>query len=96
MPKAYWIIAYRSISDPDALARYAMKSGPAVVAGGGRILVRGLPAQEYEAGLLLRTVVIEFDSLDQAIAVHDGAAYQEALALLGQGAVRDFRIVVQS
>jgi uncharacterized protein (DUF1330 family) len=91
--KAYWIIAYRSISDPDALAGYARKSAPAAIAGGGRILVRGAPSYIYEAGLPLRTVVIEFDNLAQAIAAHDGVAYQEALAVLGQGAVRDFRIV---
>jgi uncharacterized protein (DUF1330 family) len=40
-----------------------------------------------------RTVLIEFDSVDQAIAVHDSAAYHAALAALGSGAVRDLRIV---
>jgi uncharacterized protein (DUF1330 family) len=96
MTKAYWIISYRSISDPVALAGYARKSAPAVIAGGGRILVRGLPVQVYEAGQPLRTVVIEFDSLAQALSVHEGAAYQAALAVLGQAAVRDFRIVEEA
>jgi len=93
MSKAYWVVTYLSISKPDALADYAKLSAPAVTAGGGRILVRGLPSQVHEAGQSQRTVVIEFDSLAQAVATHDGAAYQEALAVLGQGAVRDFRIV---
>jgi uncharacterized protein (DUF1330 family) len=93
MPKAYWIAAYRSVSDPDALAAYAKLSGAAVTAAGGRILVRGVPAHVYEAGLHERTVVIEFDSVDQARAAHDSPAYQEALALLGAGAERDIRIV---
>jgi uncharacterized protein (DUF1330 family) len=93
MTKTYWVLTYRSISNSDALAGYAKLSAPAAMAAGGRILVRGLPAQVYEAGLQLRTVVIEFDSLARAIAAHDSAAYQEALAVLGDGAVRDFRIV---
>jgi uncharacterized protein (DUF1330 family) len=64
-----------------------------VTKAGGRILVRGLPAHVYEAGLQQRTVVIEFDSVEQAKAAHDSADYQEALAALANGAVRDIRIV---
>jgi uncharacterized protein (DUF1330 family) len=41
----------------------------------------------------LRTVVVEFDSLEKAIAAHDGAGYQAALKVLGAGAARDFRII---
>lgn len=93
MAKAYWVATYRSVSNPDALAAYAKLSGPAIVAAGGRILVRGLPAAVYEAGQTERTVVIEFDSVAQAQAAHDSADYQAALAQLGDGAVRDIRIV---
>jgi uncharacterized protein (DUF1330 family) len=38
-------------------------------------------------------VVIEFDSVAQAVAVHESPAYQEALAALKDGVVRDLRIV---
>jgi uncharacterized protein (DUF1330 family) len=93
MSKAYWIATYRSISNPDALAAYAKVSGPAIVAAGGRILARGLPAQVYEAGLEQRTVLIEFDSVEQARAAHDSPAYQEAMALLAGGVEREIRIV---
>jgi uncharacterized protein (DUF1330 family) len=93
MAKAYWVATYRSISNPDALAAYAKLSGPAIAAAGGRILARGMPSQVYEAGLEQRTVLIEFDSVEQARAAHDSPAYQEAMALLGDGAVRDIRIV---
>ena len=47
----------------------------------------------YEAGLKERIVISEFPSVAQAIAGHDSAAYQEALNVLGNGAVRDLRIV---
>jgi uncharacterized protein (DUF1330 family) len=93
MAKAYWITCYREISDPAKLAAYAKLAGPSIEAGGGRFLARGTPAQAYEAGQSERTVVIEFDSVEHAIAVHDSAGYQEALAALEGGAVRDVRIV---
>lgn len=93
MPKAYWIATYRSVKRPDALAEYAKLSGPAIRAAGGRILVRGTPSKTYEAGLDQRTVVIEFDSVAAAIAAHDSPAYQAAMAVLGDAAERDIRIV---
>jgi uncharacterized protein (DUF1330 family) len=91
--KAYWISCYREISDPAKLAAYARLAGPAIEAGGGRFLARAAAAKAYEDGKAERTVLIEFDSVDHAIAVHDGAAYQAALAVLNGGVVRDLRIV---
>lgn len=91
--KAYWVAAYRSVSDPEALAAHAKLSGPAILAAGGRILARGMPSHCYEEGLQQRTVVIEFDSVEQAKAAHDSAAYQEALKLLEASAERDIRII---
>lgn len=94
MAKAYWITTYRSISKPDALAAYAKLAGPAILAAGGRFLVRGTPVKTYEAGMNQRTVVVEFPDLAKALAAHDGPGYQEALRVLGKGAVeRDMRVV---
>jgi uncharacterized protein (DUF1330 family) len=93
MAKAYWVATYRSVTNPDALAAYARLSGPAIMAAGGRILARGLPALVYEEGLHERTVLIEFDSVEHARAAHDSPAYQEAMALLSGGVERDIRIV---
>ena len=94
MAKAYWIAFYRSIKNPEALAAYAKLAGPAVQAAGGRFLARGMPSKVYEAGLNQRTVVIEFDSVQAAIAAHDSPGYQEALKALGKNSVeRELRIV---
>lgn len=93
MAKAYWIAAYRAIRDPEAMAAYARLSGPAIVAAGGRPIVRGTPARVLEAGMDLRTVVIEFDSVASAIAAYESAEYQAARRLLGDTAERDIRIV---
>ena len=71
MAKAYWVVCYRSISDPAARDAYTKLAVPAVLASGGRFLARGLPAKTYEGGIDQRTVLVEFDSLAQAIAAHD-------------------------
>jgi uncharacterized protein (DUF1330 family) len=93
MAKAYFISCYREITDPAKLAAYGKLAAPAVEASGGRFIARGMPAAVYEAGRSERTVIIEFDSVAQAIAMHDSAGYQAALAALEGGAVRDIRIV---
>ena len=93
MPKAYWISCYRQVTDPAKLTAYAKLAGPAIEGGGGRFLARSVAAVAYEDGRVDRTVIIEFDSLEQAVAVHGSAAYKAALAALDGGAVRDMRIV---
>ena len=93
MSKAYWISFYREVLDPHKLAAYAKLGTAAIEAGGGRFIARGVAAQVYEAGIKDRTVVIEFPSVEAAIATHDSPAYQEALKALDGGAVREIRIV---
>jgi len=61
--------------------------------GGGRYLARAGVAKTYEAGINQRTVLVEFNCLAQAIATYDGPGYQAALAVLGNTAERDVRIV---
>jgi len=93
MAKGYWIATYFSVSNPDALAEYAKLAGPAITAAGGRFLARGTAAKAYEKGLKQRTVVVEFDSVEKAVAAHDSEGYQAALKKLGNGADRDLRII---
>jgi uncharacterized protein (DUF1330 family) len=93
MAKGYWVTAYRRIHDPEKLAAYAKLAGPAIIGAGGRFLARGTAVKTYEAGIAERTVLIEFDSVEKALACHDSPAYQEAMAALGNGAERDLRIV---
>ena len=93
MPKAYIVTTYRSISNPDALAEYAKLAAPAMIAAGGRFLARGNAAKAYEKGVVQLVVLIEFDSVEKAVAAHDGPGYQAALKVLGNAAERDIRIV---
>jgi uncharacterized protein (DUF1330 family) len=93
MAKAYMVVCYHSVSDEEALKAYAKLAAPATEGAGGRYLARGMPAKIYESGLNQRTVVVEFDSLAQAIAAHDSPGYKAALKALGNGAKRDVRLV---
>jgi uncharacterized protein (DUF1330 family) len=93
MPKAYAVVTYRSISDPEKVAAYAKLAGPAVASFGARFLARGNAAVAREQGAKERTVVVEYPSLEKATAAYDSPAYAEALKALGDGAVRDLRIV---
>ncbi|MFG2054251.1 DUF1330 domain-containing protein [Micromonospora sp. NPDC048930] len=93
MPKAYWISTFRSISDEEKLAAYIELAGPALRAAGGTFLARGVPSRAFESGLLERTTLIEFDSVDAAVAAYHSPAYQEALRALAEGAERDVRII---
>jgi uncharacterized protein (DUF1330 family) len=93
MAKAYWINTFRGISDPDRLRRYIALAGPAMRAAGGRFLARGDPAAAFESGTITRTTLIEFPSVEAAVAAYHSAAYQEALAVLGDAAERDLRIM---
>lgn len=93
MTRAYWINTFRSISDPDKLAAYVELAGPAMRAAGGRFLARGDADHAFESGTTERTTLIEFPSVEAAVAAYHSDAYQQALAALGDGAERDIRII---
>jgi uncharacterized protein (DUF1330 family) len=93
MAKAYWICCYRSISNPAAVAEYAKLAGPAIQNGGGRFLARGVAAKTYEQGVAQRTIIIEFDSVQQAVATFESDAYKAALRVIEGAAERDIRII---
>jgi uncharacterized protein (DUF1330 family) len=94
MKKGYWAVAYRSISDESALKAYGALARPAIESFNGRILTTSTSQmQAHEAGLRQRTILVEFDSYEIALAAHESEAYRKALQALGSGAERDFRIV---
>ena len=93
MAKGYWINCFRSVKDSAKVDAYRKLAGPVMEATGAKFLVRGDPSKVYEAGIVGRVVVIEFESVAAAIAAHDSPGYQAALKALGDGAERDLRIV---
>jgi uncharacterized protein (DUF1330 family) len=94
MKVGYWVVTYRSISDESAVKAYAALAGPAIESFGGRSLTRSTSRIEaHEVGLQQRTILVEFDSYDIAVAAYKSEAYQGALRALDSGAERDLRIV---
>mgnify|MGYP006143223913 CR=1 FL=1 len=93
MSKGYMISAHRSEANPDKRAAYLKLAVPALMAAGGRPLTSGTSRVEArENGIAQRTVLIEFDSFEKAIAAYESDAYQAALKALGDGADRDVRL----
>ena len=92
MPKGYMISAHRSPADPvkgDACRAIAI---PAMKAKGGTFLAAGGKVVAKENGVEERTILIEFESFDEAVAAYESDAYQEALKVLEGGADRDIRL----
>jgi uncharacterized protein (DUF1330 family) len=93
MAKAYWVAVYHRVMDPARLAQYGALAGPALEAGGGRFIARGTAARTLEGLENQRAVVIEFASVEQAVAAYNSPQYEAARAVL-QGAVeREVRIL---
>ena len=68
MKKGYWVVAYRSVSDPEASTQYGKLATKAIAAGGGKTIIGTADAIEAsEAGLKHRTVVTEFESFEKAL-----------------------------
>ncbi|MEV5611135.1 DUF1330 domain-containing protein [Streptomyces sp. NPDC052225] len=93
MAKGYWVSVYRTISDPEKLAAYNKLAREAVQAGGGRVLARDGRVVAYDAGIAERTILIEFDSFEQAVATRESPAYKKALDVLSDAVERDFRVI---
>jgi uncharacterized protein (DUF1330 family) len=92
MPKGYMISAHRSERDPVKGAAYSELAESAIVAAGGRFLAKGGKVVAKENGIVQRTVLIEFDSFDAAVAAYESEGYQKALDALAGGADRDIRL----
>ncbi|GAB3089807.1 DUF1330 domain-containing protein [Lysobacter terrae] len=93
MNKAYWVIAWRSITDPVAVERYVAPATDAILAHGGRVVAGGEPARTYEEGVATRLVIVEFDSLQAALSAYESPDYQATLVHLVGAAERDVRII---
>ena len=75
---AYWITRCH-ILDPEIYNEYLKLAGPAIIKYGGKFLVRGGNQTEKEGEGFERTVLVKFDSLDQAQRCYESIEYAEAL-----------------
>jgi uncharacterized protein (DUF1330 family) len=89
----YWVVCYKSVSNPAAVSEYAKLAASALEALGGLVIAGGKPAETHEAGVEQSVVIVEFENLEKAIAAYDSDLYRPALKVLDKAAQRDFRIV---
>ena len=76
--KAYWITRCH-VYNSDEYDEYIKLAGPAINKHGGIFLVRGGEQIELEGGLYERTVLVEFNSMNEAKLCYESSEYQEAL-----------------
>ncbi|SEC99046.1 Uncharacterized conserved protein, DUF1330 family [Rhizobiales bacterium GAS188] len=80
MAKGYWI-ARVDVDDPEAYKKYVAANAMPLKKYGARFLVRGGTTQCVGGTMRARNVVIEFDSLETALACWNSPEYQEAARL---------------
>lgn len=78
MTKAY-LIAHVTVTDPDAYADYAAEATVALARHEARVLARGGRVEQLEGTGRARNVVLEFDSMDAALAYYRSDDYQRAM-----------------
>ena len=93
MPKGYMVSAHRSEADPGKRLAYLELAKPAIEAAGGKFLSTGARVVAKENGLAQRTVLIEFESFEAAVAAYESVGYQKALVALADGSDRDIRLI---
>jgi uncharacterized protein (DUF1330 family) len=92
---AYWV-ARSKINDPVEYKKYTDRVPAIIERYGGRVLARGGRFQILEGPQKFhRFVVIEFPSLEQAVACHDSPEYQEASAFRKSGAGEVELVIVE-
>ena len=92
MSKGYWVVR-ASISNQDEYSKYIKKASKVVESFNGRFLVRGGKQNEYENIGYERTVVVQFNSYEDAIKAYKCSNYQDALMHVKKSAERLFTIV---
>jgi uncharacterized protein (DUF1330 family) len=93
--KGYWMARSR-ISDAVEYKKYTDRVPGIVAKFGGKVLARGGRYQILEGPQKFhRFVVIEFPSLERAVACHDSPEYREAAAFRRSGAGEVELVIVE-
>lgn len=92
--KAYWI-AQVDVTDPEQYSQYTQRGPAAFKLYGGRFLARGGRSEAVEGKATpQRTVIIEFESYEQALACYNSPEYQDAMSYR-QGAAKAEIVIVE-
>lgn len=92
MAKGYWV-AHVDVDDIETYKNYIAANAGPFAEYGARFLVRGGDQEIREGTVRQRTVVLEFDSYETAVACFESDTYQQAKAIRDPVAVADMVIV---
>ena len=73
-----YVIVDMTVTDPASIEEYRKLAGASVAAAGGRFLARGGKTEVLEGVARARNVVIEFASMEDALACYNSPEYTEA------------------
>ena len=80
MAKAYWI-ARVDVRDPETYKSYVETAKPAFVRHQAKFLARGGRTEVLEGKARARNVIIEFPSMEEALACYNSPEYTAARAI---------------
>ena len=92
MAKGYWV-AHVDVENMDTYKKYVAGNAAAMTEFGARFLVRAGEQQVREGTVRQRTVVVEFDSYETAIACYESISYQQAKAIRDPVSTGDMVII---
>jgi uncharacterized protein (DUF1330 family) len=92
MAKTYWI-ARVDIADPETYKLYVEASAPAFAKHNAKILARGGRTEVLEGPARARNVVIEFASMEEALACYNSPEYVKARAWRHQASTGELILV---
>ena len=90
--KGYWINRCH-VTDQEIYAEYAKLAGPAIEKFGGKFLARGGDQDQLEGDSFERTVIVEFDSKQQALNAYNSDEYKTALSFAARSSIRNVVMV---
>jgi len=80
MPKTYWI-ARVDVSDPETYKKYVETAKPAFERYNAKFVARGGKTEVLEGKARARNVIIEFASMEDALACYNSPEYAAARAI---------------
>ena len=92
MSKGYWIVR-ANINNQEEYLKYIKIATKVVESFNGKFLVRGGKQKEFENSGYERTVIVQFDSYNDALNSYNSTEYQNALKHVKQSANRLFAVV---
>ena len=92
MRKGYWVVR-ANVKNQEEYMKYMKKATKVVESFNGKFLVRGGKQKEFENFGYERTVIVQFDSYNDALKSYNSSEYQDALRHVKQSANRLFAVV---